>query len=305
MNNELWPELPLAEWEPTRATLHMWTQIVGKIRLARTPMVNHWWNVPLYVTARGLTTGAMPCDRRTFSIDFDFVDHQLVVACSDGAIARAALEPMTVARFHGLVFELLAGLGIRVEIWPVPVEVPDPIPFKEDAVHAEYDREAVTRFWRALVQVDRVFAVFRSRFGGKCSPVHFFWGSFDLAVTRFSGRPALPRPDADFITRHSYNAELSSLGFWPGGGDVDGAAFYSYTFPEPHGFRSERVRPDAARFHEGLGLFLLMYDDVRAADDPDAMILEFAQSTYEAGALLQHWPIEQLEVRGVAEGATT
>jgi hypothetical protein len=297
MTNELWPPLPLADWEPTRATLHMWTQIVGKVRLATTPIVNHWWNVPLYVTARGLTTSAMPYEGRTFSIDFDFIDHALVVACSDGGTSRAPLEPMSVAEFHRLVKRLLGEIDVVVAIWQVPVEVSDPIPFPEDTIHASYDAEAVSRFWRILTQVDRVFASFRARFTGKCSPVHFFWGSFDLAVTRFSGRPAPPRPDADAITRFSYNAELISLGFWPGGGDVDGAAFYSYTFPEPDGFRTQHVLPPEARYHESLGLYLLMYDTVRASDDPEKLILDFAQSTYEAGARLQGWAVDELEIR--------
>lgn len=299
MNNETWPALPLAQWEPTRATLHMWTQIVGKVRLAKTPYVNHWWNVPLYVTARGLTTGAIPHEERTFSIDFDVLAHELLVACSDGGLVRAPLEPMSVAAFLERTLRMLREIGVDVKIWPVPVEIPEPIPFAEDTVHASYDPDAVQRFWKILTQVDRVFEQFRARFTGKCSPVHFFWGSFDLAVTRFSGRSAPPRPDADFITRVSYNAELSSLGFWPGSGDVDGAAFYSYTYPEPEGFRRQRVLPAEARYHEPMGLYLLMYDTVRAAEDPDRMILDFAQSTYEAGARLQGWAVDELDNPGL------
>jgi hypothetical protein len=294
MSTNDWPPLPLAEWDATRATLHMWTQIVGKIRLATTPMINHWWNVPLYLTARGLTTSPMPHDRRTFSIDFDFIDHVLIVACSDGRIARMPLVAMSVAEFYRRVRQTLAELDLAVPIWPVPVEVPDPVPFTEDTVHASYDADAAQRFWRILAQTERVFARFRARFTGKCSPVHFFWGSFDLAVTRFSGRSAPPRPDADATTRLSYNAELSSLGFWPGGGAVDGAAFYAYTFPEPDGYRTQPISPSAARFDETLGIYLLMYDTVREADDPEAMILEFAESTYQAGARLQKWPLEEL-----------
>jgi hypothetical protein len=292
MDSERWSALPLDEWRDTYATLHMWTQVVGKVRLALAPRLNHWWNVALYVTPRGLTTSTMPCDTRSLAIDFDFIDHELRLVCSDGAVERVALHPMSVADFHRTVMATLAKLGVRVRIWPVPVEVPEPIPFERDTVHSSYDQQAVERFHRVLVQVERVFSRFRAGFSGKCSPVHFFWGSFDLAVTRFSGRPAPPRPDADPITRLSYNAELSSLGFWPGGGAVDFPAFYSYMFPEPAGYRSQPVEPAGARFDESLGEYLLAYDGVRTLGAPDEAILAFAQSTFEAGARLQHWPLQ-------------
>lgn len=303
MKTDVWPALPLEEWQDTYATLHMWAQIIGKIRLAQTPFANQWWNVPLYVTARGLTTSPVPYHDRTFQIDFDFIDHQLLIQCDDGATKAIALAPRSVADFYREVMSTLQGLGIEVRIWPVPVEVKDPIPFEEDHRHASYDPEYVNRFRRILVQTDKVFTVFRSRFTNKCSPVHFFWGSFDLAVTRFSGRPAEPKPGADRITRLSYNAELSSLGFWPGGGEVKGAAFYSYAYPEPEGFRSQPVRPAAASYNEQIGEFLLMYDDVRGAENPASAILDFAESTYEAGARLQGWPMDEFKLQVEAHSA--
>ncbi len=274
----------------------MYTQVVGKIRLALGPMTNHWWHVPLYVTARGLTTSPMPYGERTFQMDFDLFEHQLVVQTSDGEVRRIALGP-AVKDFYREVMATLRALGIDVRTWPRPVEVPEPIPFAQDDRHATYDPAAAHRFWQVLRRVDRVFHTFRGRFTGKSSPVHFFWGSFDLAVTRFSGRPAAPRPDADLITRLSYNAELSSLGFWPGGGEVKGAAFYSYMFPQPAGLEQQKVRPDAALYHARLGEFLLLYDDVRTAADPAQLILEFGQSTYEAGARLQGWPMDELRLQ--------
>ena len=248
MGEEARPPLPLAEWEETRATLHMWTQVVGKIRLAQTPLINHWWNVPLYVTARGLTTSAMPHGARAFEIEFDFIAHRLSVRCSDGTEGALALAPMSVADFYRQVMALLRGLGLEVKIWTTPVEVPNPIPFEADHQHASYDRESASRFWRVLVQADRVFEEFRSRFTGKVSPVHFFWGSFDLAVTRFSGRKAPEREGADVITREAYSHECISHGFWPGsvGGAVDYPAFYSYTAPEPAGLKEAEVGPARA-----------------------------------------------------------
>jgi hypothetical protein len=291
------PPLPLNEWQDTKTTLHMWTQVVGKIRLALTPRVNQWWNVPLYVTSRGLTTRPMPYRNFSFQIDFDFIDHRLDIVSDDGRTESIALERRSVADFYRAAMQALERLGIEVKIWTMPVEVPDPVPFEKDEQNKSYDAEYANRFWRILVQLDCVFREFRSRFTGKCSPVHFFWGSFDLAVTRFSGRPAQPKPDADYITRLSYDAELSSLGFWPGGSGIDGPAFYSYTFPEPAGFRNQPVRPPAAYYNKDLGEFLLMYDDVRTADDPASAILDFAQTTYEAGARLQGWPIEQFELK--------
>ena len=295
-----WPALPLEAWRETYATLHMYTQILGKVRLALSPMTNHWWHVPLYVTARGLTTSPMPYLDRTFQMDVDLCDHQLVVQTCDGDVRAIALGS-TVKDFYGEVMAALRGLGIEVRIWPRPVEVPDPIPFEEDDRHATYDPAAAHQYWQVLRRVDRVFQTFRGRFTGKCSPVQFFWGSFDLAVTRFSGRPAALKPGADPITRFAYNAELSSLGFWPGGGDITGAAFYSYTYPQPAGFERQPVRPETAVYQAGLGEFLLLYEHVHSADDPATLILEFAQSTYEAGARLQGWPTDELELRPVGE----
>ena len=290
------PALPLNEWEDTKTTLHMWTQIVGKIRLGLTPRVNQWWNVPLHITSRGLTTRPMPYKDHSFQIDFDLIDHRLDIVCGGGRTESIELKPRSVADFYREVMLALGRLGIEVKIWTMPVEVPDPIPFEKDDQHASYDTEYVDRFWKILSQVYYVFREFRSQFTGKCSPVHFFWGSFDLAVTRFSGKPAEPKPGADLITRLSYDAELSSLGFWPGSSGIDGPAFYSYTFPEPDGFRDQKVSPAAASYNKEIGEFLLMYDDVRSLQDPAGAILDFAQSTYEAGARLQGWPIDQFKL---------
>jgi hypothetical protein len=292
---EAWPPLPLAEWKDTYATLHMWTQIVGKVRLALTPLINQWWNVPLYVTARGLTTSPIPCHDTPFELWFDFLDHQLVLQLCDGSRKTLPLAPRSVADFYKEVMSMLHSSDIDVKIWHMPVEVPDPIPFDEDRVHASYDPDAVRRFWRILLSVQCVFEDFRSRFVGKCSPIHFFWGSFDLAVTRFSGRSAPERPGADFVTREAYSQEVSSVGFWPGGGAIDGAAFYSYMAPQPAGFSDQTVRPEAAHYDSQLGEFLLMYDDVRNANSPGATLLDFCQSTYEAGATLANWDRDQLE----------
>ena len=307
MTNESWPALPLAEWQDTYATLHMWTQIVGKIRMAQTPLINHWWNVPLYVTARGLTTSAMAYQGRAFQIDFDFIDHQLLIRCDDGAQTSIALVPRSVADFYKEVMRALGGLGIDVKIWPVPVEVQDPVPFDQDHQNASYDPEYANRFWRILVSVDRVFTEFRSRFVGKCSPVHFFWGSFDHAVTRFSGRRAPQRDGADVITREAYSHEVISHGFWPGvrasgpverdksDGTIDAPAFYSYTAPEPTGLSQAPVRPKQAFYHQTMKEFILLYDDVRQADSPEAALMEFLESTYEAGARLAQWDRAELE----------
>lgn len=292
---EAWPRLPLEDWEDTRATLHMWTQVVGKIRLAQTPLVNHWWNVPLYVTARGLTTSAMPYEDRSFQIDFDFISHQLLIECSDGSANSIALAPMAVADFYERVMRALGELGMEVKIWTMPVEIENPIRFEEDREHASYDAEYANRFWRILVQADKIFTDFRSRFIGKVSPVHFFWGSFDLAVTRFSGRPAPERAGADPITREAYSHEAISHGFWPGGGPVKGPAFYSYTAPEPDGLKEARVRPANAFYSLEMSEFLLMYEDVRAAASPADALMEFLQSTYEAGADLAKWERAALE----------
>jgi hypothetical protein len=272
----------------------MWTQIVGKVRLALTPRVNHWWNVPLYVSARGLTTTAIPYAERTFELRFDFLNHELVLETSDGQVKSLPLFPRSVADFYQAFMSMLHSSGIEVKIWKMPSEVPDPIPFDQDRVHASYDPKYARRFWQILVSVDRVFQEFRSRFLGKSSPVHFFWGSFDHAVTRFSGRRAPERPGADSITREGYSHEVSSVGFWPGAG-IEGPAFYSYMAPEPPGFRESRVRPDGAIYHPQLNEFILMYDDVRRAPSPCAALLGFCQSTYEAGAQLAHWDRQALE----------
>jgi len=290
-----WPALPLDQWRETYATLHMWTQVVGKIRLALTPLLNHWWNVTLYVNARGLTTSAIPYRKTPFELYFDFIGHQLVLETSDGLRKTLPLAPRTVADFYHEVMRMVESAGIEVKIWPMPVEVPDPIPFDQDRVHASYDPEAAQRFWRILLSVQSVFEEFRSGFIGKCSPVHFFWGSFDLAVTRFSGRRAPERPGADRLTREAYSHEVSSVGFWPGSGNITGPAFYSYTAPEPPGFRNAPVRPAAAHYDTQLGEFILLYDDVRSAPSPGATLLDFCQSTYAAGATLGNWDRNALE----------
>jgi len=294
-----WPEIPIASWSDTATTLHMWTQVVGKIRLVRTPWVNHSWHVPLYVTARGLGTSPIPYDGRAFEIDFDLLGHELVIRASDGGERRLPLAPRPVADFYHEVLEALGELEIEVQIHTTPSEVPDAIPFERDREHHHYDRDAVTRFWRALVQIDRVMKEFRARFIGKCSPVHFFWGSFDMAVTRFSGREAPPHPGGvpnfpDWVAREAYSHEVSSAGFWPGGGGVD-ASFYSYAYPQPEGFAKARVAPAEASWSEDLGEFVLSYAAVRAADSPDDALLAFLQSTYEAAADAAGWDRGALE----------
>jgi hypothetical protein len=299
--DDSWRSLPLASWRDTRATLHLWTQVVGKIRLAQAPLVNHWWQVPLYVTARGLTTSAMPYGTRDFQIDFDFIDHRLVIVSSDGGAAGFALEPRSVAEFHREVMAQLASLGIAVKLWTMPVEIEGAIPFEQDHVHSAYDKDAVNRFWRILVQCDRVFTLFRARFLGKVSPVHFFWGSFDLAVTRFSGKRAPPHPGtaphlANWVMREAYSHEVSSCGFWPGDDDsVAAPAFYAYAYPQPPGFADAAVRPRGACWHEGLGEFILPYDSVRQENSVDKRLLEFLESTYAAAADLAHWDRAALE----------
>jgi hypothetical protein len=292
---EVWPSLPLAEWQETKDTLHMWTQVVGKVRLAQTPLVNHWWNVPLYVTARGLTTSAMPYVDRDFEITFDFIAHRLLIDCSDGSSRELALKPCSVADFYGEVMGALKDLGLEVKIWTMPVEVEGPIRFEDDTRHASYDAEYANRFWRILVQAEKIMTAFRSRFIGKVSPVHFFWGSFDLAVTRFNGRRAPERVGADPITREAYSHECISHGFWPGGGPIKDAAFYSYTAPEPPGLKEAQIRPPSAFYTKEMSEFLLMYEDVRGAAAPEADLMEFLQSTYEAGASLAGWDRAALE----------
>ncbi|MGC2694953.1 MAG: DUF5996 family protein [Candidatus Angelobacter sp.] len=293
-----WPELPLDAWRDTRDTLHMWTQIVGKVRLALTPKTNHWWNVALNISARGLTTSVIPYGDRVFEIEFDFLEHQLHIKTCDPATRTLSLAPRSVADFYAEFMSALRSLNIDVKIWNMPVEIPDPIAFDQDRVHASYDKEYARRFWRALVSVDDVFKVFRSRFIGKSSPVHFFWGSFDLAVTRFSGRPAPPRSDPDpvlrKIMREAYSHEVISAG-WPGTGDMKDAAFYTYAAPQPQGYAQQKVRPAAALYQEQMGEFLLMHEDVRRAGSPTETLLDFLQSTYEAGANLGQWDRKALE----------
>jgi hypothetical protein len=296
-----WPELPLAGWRDTCATLHMWTQVVGKIRLASTPLVNHWWNVPLYLTPRGLTTSLLHHGDIAFEIQLDLLDHRLEVTTSDGVFGAMPLVAQPVSRFHAQLRAVLRDLGLDVPIWTTPVEVADPIPFERDDVHAAYDPGWVERFFRVLLAVEAVLGVFRSRFVGKASPVHFFWGSFDLAVTLFSGRRAPPRPGADRITREAYSHEVMSFGFWPGGGAVDDASFYAYAAPEPPGFADARVIPAAARYHPELREFVLPYAAVRADPSPAERLIEFCESAYAAGAELGEWDRPALE--RTAEGA--
>jgi hypothetical protein len=290
---DCWPELPLAEWQPTCQTLHLWTQIAGKVRLAKAPWLNHGWHVALYVNARGLTTSLVPCERGGFEIQFDFVEHVVEIRTTDGTSARIPLQPQTVADFHDEVIGALHGLGIAVAISDLPCEIPDAIPFTRDDTHASYDAAHANRFWRVLLQVDRVFRQFRTGFLGKGSPVHFFWGSFDLAVTRFSGRRAplftgkVPGV-APRVMQEAYSHEVSSAGFWPGGNGVD-ASFYSYSYPAAPAFSRARVRPDAAYWSDALGEFLLPYDAVRSASDPDATLLAFLHSTYDAAAETLAW----------------
>jgi hypothetical protein len=296
MNNDAWPELPLEHWRATCATLHMWTQIVGKICLELTPPVNHFWNIAFQVSARGLTTPAMPCGgQRTLNMTFDFLHHELVAQCSDGGIRSIPLAPRPVAVFYRDTLGMLHEMGIDVKIWTMPVEIPDPIRFELDTTHASYDPEYAQRFWRILVRTAQVMQELRGRFIGKCSPVHFFWGSFDLAVTRFSGRKAPARPGADPVTREAYSHEVISHGFWPGGGTVPSAAFYAYAAPEPPGFQDAKVEPVEAFYSPDLSEFILPYDAVRSRQDPAETLRSFLQSTYEAGARLAQWDRASLE----------
>ena len=295
-----WPALPLDAWRETKDTLHLWTQIVGKIRLALAPMVNHWWQVPLYVNARGLTTSAMPYGGGAVEVRFDFLDDMLHVETSAGATRDLALEPRSVADFYHATMDALRALGVDVRIRPRPVELTDVIAFDRDEVHGAYDAEAARRFWRVLVQVDRVLHAFRGRFIGKCSPVHFFWGSFDLACTRFSGRRAPLHPGGvpncpDYVTREAYSHECISAGWWPGGGLVDEPAFYAYAYPEPAGASTAPIRPTPAAYHSGLREWILPHDAVRASSDPDAALLAFLESTYEVAATLAGWDRTALE----------
>jgi Family of unknown function (DUF5996) len=299
--NSLWPDLPLPAWSDTCETLHRWTQIVGKVRLALTPLVNHWWNVTLYVNARGLVAPANPYAGGTFDVVFDFVDHQLRVAAGDGRTESFALAPMSVADFYAEFMRRLRRLDIDVRIWTMPNEIENAAPFDQDRTHAQYDRDYAARFRQALVQSARVMNAFRGRFVGKASPVHFFWGSFDLAVTRFSGRTAPPpkgvTPNvADWVMAEAYSHEVSSCGFWPGNGGYGRAAFYVYAYPEPAGYGAARLRTAEAFYDENVGQFILPYDAVRLARDPDALLLGFLQETYEAAADLAKWDRKALEV---------
>jgi Family of unknown function (DUF5996) len=301
-HDALWPMIPYSAWKSTRETLHLWTQIVGKIRLTLTPWLNHSWHVPLYVTARGLATSIIPYRGREFDLRFDFIDHTLDIEVVDGQRRRIALAPQPVCDFHAVVLKSLADLGIEVKITERPCEIAGAISFSDDRVHASYDPEAAQRFWRALVQVDRVLKKFRSGFIGKASPVHFFWGSFDLAVTRFSGRAAPPMTRkvpglATAVMAEAYSHEVSSAGFWPGDDGTDYPCFYSYAYPTPNGFKDAPLRPASAFFSETLGEFLLPYDEVRSAGDPDAVLLSFLHSTYEAAAEAAHWDRGALEAR--------
>ncbi|MEL6962263.1 MAG: DUF5996 family protein [Pseudomonadota bacterium] len=296
----IWPELPYASWKDSGATLHMWLQIVGKYRLAHTPWVNHSWHATFYVSPRGLTTSLIHDGDQAVEITFDVIDHDLVLVSTRGAVTRLPLEPMTVAEFDQRFQEKLRAIGATPTYNGMPNEVQDPVPFAEQSAPGVYDYEAITRFWQALVSVDRVFKHFRTGFLGKVSPVHLFWGSLDLAVTRFSGRsaplhpggiPALP----DEVTHEAYSHEVSSAGFWPGGGGVDEAMFYAYAYPTPDSFKDQPVKPATAFFHDGMGEFLLPYEAVRAANDPDATLLTFLQSTYAAAADLAGWNREALD----------
>ena len=289
------PELPLKDWQATYDTLHMWTQIVGKVRMVLSPPINHWWHATLYVTSRGLATSPIPHGYGSFEVNFDFIDHKLTIETSSGAVRELPLKPQSVAAFYRQFIGELDSLGIAAHIHAVPDEFPNPIPFDTDEVHASYDADAVNRFWRILVWSDSVFKQFRARFTGKVSPVHFFWGSFDLAVTRFSGRLAPPRPGADAVTAAAYSHECSSAGFWPGGSGVEGPAYYAYGAPPPPGFAEYKVGPAAAFYNSSMGEYLLMYDDVRRAPSPADSLMEFLQSTYEAVAIPGNWDRKSLE----------
>ena len=302
----VWLPLPLAVWQDTYQTLHLWTQIIGKIRLALAPKLNHWWHSTLYVTPCGLTTSTMPAGTRSFQITFDFLKHQLLIETSDGITQAIALAPRSVADFYQAVMSTLKEIGIEVQIWTIPQEIADPIPLDRDEQHAAYDPEFAQQFWQILMQADRLLRVFRARYAGKCSPVHFFWGSFDLAVTRFSGRRAPEHPGgvpgmADWVTREAYSHEVSSCGFWFGGASVE-ALFYAYAYPAPEGFKDYPIQPPAAFYSAEMQEFILPYEALRQMDDPDARVLEFLQSTYEAAANLGYWDCAALEYKPVVKG---
>jgi hypothetical protein len=293
--DEAWPALPLSEWAATQATLHMWTQMVGKLRLALSPRLNHWWQVPLYVSARGLTSSAIPYRFGNFECEFDFIDHVLRFVTCRNETKTMALAPRSVSDFYREFRSTLASLSIDAKIWPMPVEVANPIPFNTDTTHASYDPLFTERFWRALTTVDALCKEFRAGFLGKCSPVHFFWGSFDLAVTRFSGRRAPDRPGADAVTREAYSHEVSSVGWWPGNGGFDAPMFYAYAAPEPSGFRESKILPAEAKYNAQPGEYFLSYDAVRSSANPQRVVLDFFQSTYEAAAINGKWDRAALE----------
>jgi len=290
-----WPELEWTQWSKTADTLHMWTQIIGKTRLALSPLQAHWWNVPFYVSARGLSTSAMPYGSEMLEIEFDFISHNLRYRLSNGSLLTTPLRSQSVAEFHREYLDNLATLGVSVGIDSMPCELSAPIRFEEDTEHATYDLDAAHRFWRVLLRVEQIFQQFSSRFLGKVSPAHFFWGSFDLAVTRFSGRQAPPRPDADAITREAYSHEVISAGFWPGNGGFGEAAFYCYASPSPKDMAQAKIQPAAASYNAALGEFILKYDDLRAESSPDIALLQFLESTYEAAANLANWDRALLE----------
>lgn len=300
--SSIWPDLPYEDWRETCATLHLWLQIIGKIALMKCPWVNHSWHVAMQVTARGLSTRLMPCGAASCQIDFDFLEHRLLIRVTDGDGMSLPLEPQSTATFYRKVMDALGTLGVPVAIHTTPCELPDPIPFDQDEIHGSYDREYVNRYWRVLVQTGRVFEDFRARFIGKCSPVHYFWGSADLAVTRFSGRSAPEHPGGiphlpDWVAREAYSHEVSSAGFWAGGDAYQHAIFYSYAYPEPPGFAAAEVRPDAAHYSDALKEFLLPYDEMRKTASPDEALLEFLQTTYEAAATSGNWDRGALERR--------
>jgi hypothetical protein len=295
MPQESWPKLPLAEWQETYHTLHMWTQVVGKLALATTPLSNHYWNVAFRLTARGFETQPMRSQGHVFAAAFDLVGHELVFTCSDGRRAAMKLEPQTVADFYAKVMKTLHGIGIDIPIWTMPVECENPIPFEKDTTHRSYDAAWANAFWRAITSMQPVFDRFRCDFVGKCSPIHFFWGAFDLALTRFSGRRAPVKPDADAVTRESYSHEVISHGFWPGGGAVKEPAFYAYAVPAPEGFATARVEPAPAYWSKDFAEFILPYEAVRSAPEPEAALMSFLESTYRSAAELAKWDRAALE----------
>ncbi len=289
-----WPKLPYAEWKDTCTTLHMWSQMVGKVALAFSPPINHWWGIAMHVTSRGLTTGPLASPAGSFEIQFDFISHMLEIRTCGGESENVPLEPRSVADFYREFMGALDSLNIPVKIWTMPVEIANPIRFTEDHGHCSYNREYAFRFWRVLVELDDIFKEFRSRFIGKASPAHFFWGSFDFCATRFSGRRAPERPQADAVTREAYSHEVISAGFWPGSPEMD-AAFYAYAAPEPTGFRDAKILPASAVYNTKMGEYLLPYEDVRASASPKAALMEFLESTYDAGATAGKWDRANLE----------